>query len=159
MKNTTHQMQSLKNLDEQELERFISAQERDYARALDEITSGRKQSHWMWYIFPQIQGLGFSDTAKYYAIRDLKQASDYLAHPILGKRLIEISEKLLNHKGLSAHRIFGSPDDLKLCSCMSLFASVPGAPPIFNQVIDQFFSGEKDLKTKRILELQSYYKN
>ncbi|KQM69671.1 calpastatin [Pedobacter sp. Leaf216] len=152
-------MQSLKNLDEQELERFISAQERDYARALDEITSGRKQSHWMWYIFPQIQGLGFSDTAKYYAIRDLQQASDYLAHPILGKRLIAISEKLLSHKDLSAHRIFGSPDDVKLCSCMSLFASVPGAPPIFNQIIDQFFSGEKDLKTKRILELQSYYKN
>jgi len=139
-----------------ELEKFIAAQELDYATALNEISNGRKQSHWMWYIFPQIQGLGFSDTAKHYAIRDLKQAADYLVHPVLGTRLIEISKRLLTHTELSAKEIFGSPDDLKLRSCMSLFAAVRNAPSVFQQVLDQFFSGEKDLKTLRILELQAY---
>jgi len=136
------------------LEKFIAAQEHDYLVAFNEISRGRKQSHWMWYIFPQIQGLGFSETAKYYAIDNLRQASDYLAHPVLGARLKEISERLLLHQGRSAHEIFGSPDDLKLRSCMSLFASVPDPPAVFRQVIDQFFSGQTDSKTKRILELQ-----
>jgi len=149
MKNTINKEEDI------ELEKFIAAQERDYATALNEISSGRKQSHWMWYIFPQIQGLGFSDIAKHYAICDLKQAADYLAHPVLGTRLIEISRKLLTHKELSAKDIFGSPDDLKLRSCMSLFAAVLDAPSIFQQVLDQFFSGEKDSKTQRILELQA----
>lgn len=137
------------------LEKFITAQQRDYRIAFNEISRGRKQSHWMWYIFPQIQGLGFSDTAKYYAISDLNEAGTFLAHPVLGPRLVAISSVLLNHSGLSANEIFGSPDDMKLWSCMSLFAAVKNAPIVFDQVIDHFFSGESDPKTKRILELQA----
>lgn len=136
-----------------ELEKFVAAQQHDYATALAEIGSGRKRSHWMWYIFPQLDGLGFSDMAKRYGIRDLKQASAYLKHPLLGSRLTEISEAVLRHKDLSAYEIFGSPDDLKLRSSMSLFASVASAPGIFQQVIDQFFSGQKDIKTLCILGL------
>ena len=89
-----------------DLSRFLKAQERDYARALSEIRSGRKRSHWMWYIFPQIQGLGFSQTAQFYAIQDLAEAKDYLAHPVLGARLKEISSALLELDGLSASEIF-----------------------------------------------------
>jgi len=137
----------------QELEKFVAAQQHDYATALAEISSGRKRSHWMWYIFPQLDGLGFSDMAKRYGIRDLKQASAYLKHPLLGSRLTEISEALLTLEGVSASEIFGSPDDLKLRSSMSLFASVAGAPGIFQQVLDKFFSGHKDIKTLRILGL------
>jgi uncharacterized protein (DUF1810 family) len=137
------------------LEKFITAQQRDYRIAFNEISRGRKQSHWMWYIFPQIQGLGFSDTAKCYAIADLKEAGAFLTHPVLGSRLVEISSLLLNHRRLSANEIFGSPDDMKLRSCMSLFAAVKNAPVVFDQVINQFFSGEGDPKTKRILELQA----
>jgi len=136
-----------------ELEKFVAAQQHNYATALDEISSGRKQSHWMWYIFPQLDGLGFSEMAKRYGIRDLKQASAYLKHPLLGSRLTEISEALLTHEERSAHEIFGSPDDLKLRSSMSLFASVPSAPLVFQQVLDKFFSGHKDIKTLRILGL------
>jgi len=135
----------------QELEKFVAAQQHDYPIALAEISKGRKRSHWMWYIFPQLYGLGFSDMAKRYGIRDLKQASAYLKHPLLGSKLVEISEALLRHKGLSAHEIFGSPDDLKLRSSMSLFASVAGAPMVFQQVLDGFFSGQKDIKTLRLL--------
>ncbi|RBQ11847.1 DUF1810 domain-containing protein [Pedobacter miscanthi] len=137
----------------QELEKFISAQERDYLTALTEISKGKKRSHWMWYIFPQIRGLGLSETAKYYAIKDLRQANAYLHHPLLGPRLMEISERLLCHKNRTAHEIFGSPDDLKLRSSMSLFSCVAKAPAVFQQVLDAFFSGEKDNRTLRILGL------
>ena len=105
-----------------DLSRFLKAQERDYAQALREIQSGRKRSHWMWYIFPQIQGLGFSSTAQFYAIENLQEAKDYLAHPVLGARLKEISSALLQLDGLTASEIFGYPDDLKLRSSMTLFA-------------------------------------
>jgi len=108
----------------------------------------------MWYIFPQIQGLGSSEAAKFYAIKDLKEAANYLMHPVLGPRLVKISKELLRHQDRSAHEIFGSPDDLKLRSCMTLFAAVPNADPVFQQVLDQFFDGEKDPKTQRILGLQ-----
>lgn len=136
-----------------ELEKFVVAQRHDYPIALAEISKGRKRSHWMWYIFPQLDGLGFSDMAKHYGIRDLAQASAYLRHPLLGSRLVEISKALLGHTGLSAHEIFGSPDELKLRSSMSLFASVAGAPMVFQQVLDGFFSGQKDIKTLRLLGL------
>jgi uncharacterized protein (DUF1810 family) len=142
--------------DVQGLDRFVLAQERDYETALTEISYGRKQTHWMWYIFPQIQGLGFSDTAKYYGIKDLKEATDYYTHPVLGPRLIKITGEILNHTDRSAHDIFGSPDDLKLRSSMTLFAAVPGADPVFRKVIDQFFEGNSDQKTLRILGLQAY---
>ncbi len=130
-----------------DLSRFLKAQEHDYAQALREIRAGRKRSHWMWYIFPQIQGLGFSSTAQYYAIRDLNEAKDYLAHPVLGARLKEISEALLELDGLSAHEIFGYPDDLKLRSCMTLFRMADLNCEVFEQVLEKYYDGEPDRRT------------
>ena len=130
-----------------DLSRFLKAQEYDYAQALREIRAGRKRSHWMWYIFPQIQGLGFSSTAQYYAIRDLNEAKDYLAHPVLGARLKEISEALLELDGLSAHEIFGYPDDLKLRSSMTLFRMADLNCESFEQVLEKYYDGEPDRRT------------
>jgi uncharacterized protein (DUF1810 family) len=135
------------------LNRFLKAQESDYAIALSEIRSGRKKSHWMWYIFPQISGLGFSETAKYYAIRDIDEAREFLSHPVLGKRLKEISNELLKPEQTNAKLIFGSPDDLKLRSCMTLFAQIEtGEGNIFEKVIDKFFNGIADDKTLALLK-------
>ncbi|MBE7169250.1 MAG: DUF1810 domain-containing protein [Williamsia sp.] len=131
------------------LKRFIDAQQTDYATALSEIKNGRKRSHWIWYIFPQIQGLGFSSTSKYYAIQDLEEAKSYLEHPQLGSRLVEISKALLELESNDAYRIFGTPDDLKLKSSMTLFAAVPGTDPVFQQVLEKFFKGVKDENTLR----------
>ena len=108
----------------------------------------------MWYIFPQIQGLGHSQTAKFYAINDLNEAKEFLHHPVLGKRLIEICSELYNLKSDNAHSIFGSPDDVKLRSSMTLFSLVPGADPIFQKVLDKFFDGKKDEKTLAIASQQ-----
>jgi len=144
--------------DVQGLERFVLAQDRDFEIALTEIRDGRKRTHWMWYIFPQIQGLGFSETAKYYGIKDFNEATEYYIHPILGPRLIKITRELLNHIDKSAHNIFGSPDDLKLRSSMTLFAAVPSADPVFQQVLDHFFNSEKDQKTQRILSIPNSIK-
>ena len=130
-----------------DLSRFLKAQEYDYAQALREIRAGRKRSHWMWYIFPQIQGLGFSSTAQYYAIRNLNEAKDYLAHPVLGARLKEISEAMLELDGLSAHEIFGYPDDLKLRSSMTLFRMADLNCEIFEQVLEKYYDGEPDRRT------------
>lgn len=107
-----------------DLQRFLDAQERDYRTALAEIKNGRKQSHWMWYIFPQIDGLGFSSTAKFYAIKDLTEAKNYFAHPVLGERLVEISKAMLEIEGKTANQILGSPDDMKLKSSMTLFGAL-----------------------------------
>jgi len=136
------------------LQRFIDAQKQDYATALDEMKNGRKISHWMWYIFPQIQGLGFSSTSQHYAISGLQEATAYLNHPILGQRLIEISKVLVQLDSSNAGQVFGSPDDMKLKSSMTLFASVPNADAVFQQVLDKFFQGNKDQKTLSILERQ-----
>lgn len=133
------------------LERFIEAQERDYSIALSEIKNGRKRSHWMWYIFPQVKGLGFSGTSRFYGIDNLKEAKEYLEHPVLGKRLIEISNELIHLKTNDAHAILGSPDDLKLKSSMTLFSLVPQSDPVFEKVLDKFFNGQKDEKTLQIL--------
>ncbi len=116
------------------LKRFLDAQQKDYETALAEIRNGRKTSHWMWYIFPQIDGLGFSSTSKYYAIKNLAEAKQFLEHPLLGKRLINISKELLALPGHDAHQIFGSPDDRKLRSSMTLFASLPNADLVFKNV-------------------------
>ncbi len=132
------------------LKRFIDAQETDYQTALAEIKSGRKHSHWMWYIFPQIQGLGFSETAKFYAIKDAQEAADFLAHPVLGSSLLEICAALLVLASDDAHSLMGSPDDLKLKSSMTLFASLH-ANPVFQQILDKFYGGTQDDKTLRIL--------
>ena len=134
-----------------DLSRFLKAQEQDYEQALREIRSGRKRSHWMWYIFPQIQGLGFSPTAQYYAIRDLQEARDYLAHPVLGARLKEISSALLDLNGLSASEIFGYPDDLKLRSSMTLFRLADLDCDVFEKVLEKYYDGIPDERTVQII--------
>ena len=113
------------------LERFVKAQAYDYDAALREIRGGRKRSHWMWYIFPQLQGLGFSSTAQYYGIRDLEEAKDYMEHPLLGERLVEISAALLTLDTNDPSAVMGYPDDLKLRSCMTLFELAAPEQPVF----------------------------
>lgn len=136
---------------ENNLERFIDAQEGAYRVALSEIQNGRKQSHWMWYIFPQIQGLGFSQTSRFYAIKDINEADEYLKHPVLGSRLVQICNELLKLKSDDANKIFGSPDDVKLLSSMTLFSSLENTNPVFQSVLEKFFNGTKDSKTLRII--------
>ena len=133
------------------LKRFTDAQENSYAVAISEILQGKKKSHWMWFIFPQIAGLGFSETSRFYAIKDLQEAVGFLKHPVLGPRLINISRELLKLKSNDAHRVFGSPDDLKLKSSMTLFSMIPGADPVFQQVLDKFFNSGKDIKTLNLI--------
>jgi len=133
------------------LRRFMEAREMNYATALSEIKNGRKRSHWMWYIFPQIQGLGFSETSKFYAIKDLAEAEEFLKHPVLGERLVEICHELLTLDSNNAYQIFGSPDDLKLKSSMTLFASLPDTNPVFDEVLKKYFDGTKDKKTLEII--------
>jgi uncharacterized protein (DUF1810 family) len=134
-----------------DLQRFLDAQGRDYQTALGEIKAGRKRSHWMWYIFPQVQGLGYSSMAQHYAIADAREAAAYLAHLTLGPRLVEISRALLALPGSNATAVMGTPDDLKLRSSMTLFAKVPGADAVFQQVLDKFFGGRPDEQTLRRL--------
>ena len=133
------------------LERFQRAQAFDYDTALREIRDGRKESHWMWYVFPQIQGLGFSSTAQYYAIRDIAEARAYLQHPVLRERLLEISNALLALDTHNASEVFGWPDDLKLRSSMTLFAEAEPECDVFQKVLDQYFQGRKDERTLEIL--------
>ena len=133
------------------LDRFLQAQARSYDTALREIQSGYKRSHWMWYIFPQIQGLGFSSTAQYYAIADLQEAKDYLAEPTLRARLLEISNALLALDSHDPSAIFGWPDDMKLRSSMTLFAEAEPECTVFSDVLNQYFGGVKDDKTLKIL--------
>ncbi|MBD2464374.1 DUF1810 domain-containing protein [Oscillatoria sp. FACHB-1407] len=134
-----------------DLNRFVQAQQNDYARALAEIKQGQKRSHWMWYVFPQFDGLGFSAMSQRYAIKSLAEAKAYLSHPILGARLIECVEAVLSVEGRSAYEIFGSPDDMKLKSCATLFAAVSPAGSVFEQLLDKFFGGDRDDKTLRLL--------
>jgi uncharacterized protein (DUF1810 family) len=136
------------------LERFVEAQQSQYETALAEIRRGRKQSHWMWYIFPQIQGLGFSEMSRYYAIEDLREAEAYLQHPVLGSRLTAICHELLRLPSGDAGKVFGTPDDMKLKSSMTLFSSVRQADPVFRRVLEKFFQGAKDGKTLQIIDRQ-----
>lgn len=133
------------------LQRFLDAQKSDYQNALSEIKNGRKRSHWMWYIFPQIHGLGYSETARFYAIKDRAEAAAYLQHPELGSRLIEICQELVKLPSTDANSIFGSPDDLKLKSSMTLFDAL-NVNPVFKQVLDKFYKGAKDDKTLQLLK-------
>jgi uncharacterized protein (DUF1810 family) len=133
------------------LSRFLRAQEWDYAQAMAEIRSGRKQSHWMWYIFPQFAGLGFSTTSQLYSIKSLAEARAYLIHPVLGPRLIACAEAALGVEGLSALEIFGSPDDMKLRSSATLFAHVSPPGSVFERLLDRFFRGERDDRTLQLL--------
>ena len=134
-----------------DLSRFIKAQETDYERALSEIRSGHKRSHWIWYIFPQITGLGFSSTAQYYAIKDRKEAEEYLKNDLLRERLVEISEALLLLESNDAGDVMGYPDDLKLRSSMTLFHEVAPEIDVFQKVLDKFFEGKPDQKTIELL--------
>ena len=134
-----------------DLMRFLDAQNKLYLTALSEIKKGKKETHWMWFIFPQIKGLGSSDTANYYAIANIQEASEYLQHPILGKHLIEISELFLTFKRKSADGILGDLDARKLRSSMTLFSLVENASPIFQEILDAFFSGNQDSATLAIL--------
>jgi len=144
---------------EQSLQRFISAQAHDYDTALGEIKSGRKRSHWMWYIFPQIAGLGMTDISRHYAIRDITEATDFLMHPVLGVRLTHICKALLELETNDAQAVFGSPDNLKLKSCMTLFDAVPATFPVFAQVLEKFYRGERDEKTLLLLGIKTHTKN
>ena len=135
-----------------DLNRFVQAQEEVYPRALAELKLGRKRSHWMWFIFPQIEGLGYSSTANFYAIKSKDEAKAYLDHPLLGKRLRECAEALLKIEGKSAAEIFGYPDDLKLRSSMTLFASASAADSVFSRVLAQYFGGEPGQRTLELLQ-------
>ena len=137
-----------------DLERFLRAQEADYDRALSEIRSGRKQTHWMWYVFPQLAGLGSSPTAVRYAIRGIGEAQAYLAHPVLGPRLVESADAVLQHAALTASAMFGYPDDMKLRSSATLFARVSPAGSVFHRLLDTFFQGQPDEATLSLLQSQ-----
>lgn len=131
----------------------MRAQEGAYERALAEIRNGRKRSHWMWYIFPQIEGLGLSAMAQRYAIRSLAEARAYLDHPVLGPRLVTCVETLLHLENRSAAEILGFPDDRKLRSCATLFAAVSAAGSAFDRLLEKYFQGEHDPATlKRLAE-------
>ena len=134
------------------LQRFIAAQETVYDTALAEIKNGQKTGHWMWFIFPQVSGLGMTETSRLYAIRDIREAMDFVTHPVLGIRLINICKALLELASGDPHEIFGSPDDLKLKSSMTLFDAVPATFPVFGQVLDKFYKGRRDQRTLDILK-------
>jgi uncharacterized protein (DUF1810 family) len=136
--------------DPYDLDRFVEAQAADYARAVSELRAGRKQSHWMWYVFPQIDGLGHSPMSRRYSIKSAAEARAYLDHPVLGVRLRECFAVVYGVAGRSAREIFGSPDDLKLRSCATLFESVSDEP-IFEQVLEKYFDGKPDEETLRLL--------
>jgi uncharacterized protein (DUF1810 family) len=137
--------------DHYDLERFVRAQQGDYEQALSEIRGGRKRSHWMWYIFPQFDGLGFSSTAKRYSIKSVEEAKAYLDHPVLGPRLLECAEAVIRVESRSATEIFGSPDDLKLRSCATLFACVSPPGSVFERLLGKYYRGARDAKTLQLL--------
>ena len=137
--------------DEHDLNRFVEAQRTTYERALAELRGGRERSHWMWYVFPQLAGLGRSATAERYAIASLAEAQAYLKHPVLGPRLIECATAVLDVEGRSAHEIFGSPDDWKLRSRATLFALASAPESVFSRLLAKYFDGRQDEQTVRLL--------
>lgn len=138
-----------------DLQRFLNAQDRDYNMALAEIQSGHKYSHWIWYIFPQLAGLGHSATSKYYVIRNLDEAKAYMEEPILRERLIRISEVLIGLDNDDAEDVMGWPDDMKLRSSMTLFSLAAPEEPVFQKVLDKFWAGEPDQKTLEVVRGQA----
>ena len=139
--------------DPYDLSRFLQAQARDYEQALREIKNGQKRSHWIWFVFPQFDGLALSSTSQRYSIKSLDEARAYLAHPVLGHRLLECLEAVLRVGGRSAHEIFGSPDDMKVRSCATLFACVSPSGSLFERLLKCYFSSERDGKTLELLEI------
>ena len=138
--------------DPYDLNRFLSAQEGVYERALAELKGGAKRTHWMWFIFPQIDGLGYSPTAKRYSIKSVEEARQYLNHPVLGKRLLECTAAVVAFKGGSISELFGYPDDLKFKSSMTLFEKISGSGSVFSIVLDRYCQGERDSMTLSLLE-------
>jgi uncharacterized protein (DUF1810 family) len=134
-----------------DLERFVEAQEGVYETALAELRAGAKHTHWMWFIFPQIEGLGHSPTAQYYALSDIDEALAYLRHPLLGRRILECTEAVNAVKGRSALEIFGRPDDLKFHSSMTLFEAAAPTVGAFARALDHYFDGARDPRTIEIL--------
>jgi len=138
--------------DPNDLERFVAAQAPVYAQALGELQAGRKRSHWMWFVFPQLQGLGHSDMARHFGIASLDQARAYLRHPVLGPRLVDCTEAVLAHGDRSLAAIFGAPDDMKFGSSMTLFAhAADGDPSVFRDALALFCNGREDQATLRLL--------
>lgn len=152
MESIDTQVDASHDADPFNLERFIRPQGMLYDTALSEIKNGKKRMHWMWFIFPQIAGLGYSPISVFYAIKSREEAQAYLHHPILGARLLECSEAALAIPQLSATEIFGDPDDTKLRSCATLFAAVPDAPPVFMDILARYFHGEPDGETLQLLK-------
>lgn len=138
--------------DPYDLNRFLTAQEGVYDRALTEVRSGMKLSHWMWFVFPQIDGLGHSPTTRHYSIKSLEEARRYLSHPVLGPRLTECAEAVLAVQGRSVSEIFGFPDDMKLQSCMTLFEFLSGPGSVFGRVLDRYYQGRRDERTLQIAD-------
>ena len=134
-----------------DLERFVEAQNRVYDQVIQELQAGRKRSHWMWYVFPQLDGLGHSIMAERYALAGIDEARAYLGHPLLGPRLEACVTALVQHSDKSAREILGSPDDLKLRSCLTLFSQVAPENPLFQLALAQFYAGEPDLRTLALL--------
>lgn len=137
--------------DPYDLVRFYIAQEENYLQALGELKAGKKKTHWMWYVFPQLEGLAHSNMAQFYAIKSREEALAFVQHPILGKRLIESTAAVLQHRDQSLRAIFGKPDDKKFCSCMTLF-SIVSQDPIFTEAITIFCDSTLDPKTIQILQ-------
>lgn len=137
--------------DPHNLQRFIAAQAQDYESALGELMAGRKESHWIWYVFPQVAGLGYSSMAERYSIRDRAEAIAYMEHEVLGARLIECSAAVLRIADRRIEDVMGSPDDMKLRSSMTLFKAVSPSGSVFEQVLDRFYSGYEDAKTIEFL--------
>jgi uncharacterized protein (DUF1810 family) len=133
------------------LQRFVQAQERDYAQALAELRAGHKTSHWIWYVLPQLRGLGQSRMSQHYGLADRDEAAAYAAHPLLGPRLIECVQAMLGHPGLSVLQILGEVDALKFHSCLTLFAEVASDEPCFRTALERFYGGERDPATLRLL--------
>ncbi len=144
-------MTSQRTDDPFDLQRFVAAQADTYDAACGELAAGRKRSHWMWLVFPQLAGLGFSPTAQFYGIASRAEALAYWRHPVLGPRLKACAQLVLAAQAPSAHAIFGSPDDFKLRSCMTLFAAMAPEEPVFRAVLDRWFGGEPDPRTTELL--------
>ena len=139
-------------MDKYNLSRFLEAQMVTYDSAMLELARGSKKSHWIWYIFPQIEGLGRSDTAKLYSIKSLEEGRAYLKHPVLGQRLIKACEILLSLRGASIDEVMGLPDDLKLLSSMTLFEALSDSNSIFTKMIEFYFDDERDENTLEIIK-------
>lgn len=138
-------------MDKYDLQRFVDAQANSYTQVLRELRAGKKRSHWMWFIFPQFDGLGFSATAHHYAIKNLDEARAYLQHPVLGARLVECTQCVNDLDGLTAHQIFGSPDDLKFGSSMTLFELVAEPHSAFATAMGKYYSGQRDARTLQLV--------